>query len=170
MNKNNTVGSGGSVFNIGIILILFILLVIVTGTFSIGPTRSACIDFDDESPSITETRVFNIINLTSNFTLNVVSIVGPSSWPSPSIIVPNGGVTSFYVSSNGFNTTSAEVRLNVNDANRLSVGQLQCTLVNLNSQDKAYFSYVSTTAPIRIFPQQSQYPDKIARLTIYNVL
>ncbi|OXM16777.1 hypothetical protein [Paenibacillus herberti] len=169
MNKNNTEDSGGSKFNLGIILILFILLVIVTCTFSIGSNRPAYIEFDDESSSITDTRVFNIINNTSSLTLNVVSIVGPSSWPTPSIIVPNGGVTSFYVSSNGFNTTRAEVRLNVNSANRVSVGGLQCTLVNLNSQDKAYFSNVSITTPIRAAPQQSQYPENIAKLTIYDV-
>ncbi|MCM3748078.1 hypothetical protein M3223_12010 [Paenibacillus pasadenensis] len=134
---------------IGVILVLFILLVIVTAVFYVRPTE------DDGPIGGLSTRTFSIYNNTSAYTLyatSVSSYATPISQP-PDILYPNGGLNQYNVTASGSKnvTRRAPIVYDVRDEAGVSVGTLQFTLRvrrgGLGSVTATIVD-VSTTAPI----------------------
>lgn len=135
---------------IGVILVLFILLVIVTCVFYVRPTEG-----DDDPIGILATRTFSIYNNTSAYTLyatSVSSYATPISQP-PDILYPNGGLNQYNVTVPGSQniTRRALIVYDVRDEAGVSVGTLRFTLrVRRGGLGSVTASIVdiSTTAPI----------------------
>ncbi|OXM13361.1 hypothetical protein [Paenibacillus herberti] len=145
--------------NMGIILVLFILLVIVTcavNTVNIPPP-------DDGSSSITATRGFDILNNTQNITFDRVSIEGSVAQPYPMSLIPPGveihfNLTSSFTRSTGTVTYIASV-------NNQYVGGLRFSMVSFAGIN-TYFSDVITNGA---FDTSSSFPLLEPLLTIYDL-
>ncbi|SDS31905.1 hypothetical protein SAMN05444162_1218 [Paenibacillaceae bacterium GAS479] len=118
----------GSKSGSGIILILFILLVIVTGTFSSYQRNSDSID--SEANILGSTQGFQIINNTRNHSFIFKATYGERVFPTPSSIIPaNGGINHIELPIRAFTTTRSAVVYDVyNDEFATNVGYLQFTL------------------------------------------
>ncbi|SDS05597.1 hypothetical protein SAMN05444162_0637 [Paenibacillaceae bacterium GAS479] len=109
---------------VGVILVLFILLVIVTQTFSTG-------QMEDDPSSILVTRLFDVVNNSSS-TLVVRSITGRAPEPTPSrTLNPFDGLNQYRMqvpSSGGNSTYTGTVTYDVYRPNSTLAGYFQFTL------------------------------------------
>ncbi|OXM16091.1 hypothetical protein [Paenibacillus herberti] len=150
--KDETVKiSGTSSQSIGIVLVLFILLVIITSV-----SYASQKDNNDDSIGIL-TRTFSIYNNTSNYTLYATSVssnASPISMP-PDILVPIGGLNQYTVNVPGFSTGTrrAPIVYDVRDEANVSVGSVRFTLRIRNGRLSGVSSTivdVSTDAPVNL--------------------
>ncbi|OXM17078.1 hypothetical protein [Paenibacillus herberti] len=145
--------------SIGIILVLFILLAIVTRTFyAVPPHIDPIYPPDDESSSMTSNPGFYITNNTSNIRFNVTLLTDSASPPTPnSFLFPNGGENRFELPTGRLgNTIKGSVRYNAAYSNSaISLGNLFFTLEQTLTKvgyDTYLFSSItgiSSTAPVR---------------------
>ncbi|OXM17035.1 hypothetical protein [Paenibacillus herberti] len=109
---------------VGVILVLFILLVIVTKTFSFG-------QLEDDPSSILVTRLFDVVNNSSS-TLVVRSITGRAPEPTPSrTLNPFDGLNQYRMqapSSGGNSTYRGTVTYDVLRADGTNAGYFRFTL------------------------------------------
>ncbi|SDT48262.1 hypothetical protein SAMN05444162_4506 [Paenibacillaceae bacterium GAS479] len=141
--------SGYTGKSLGVVLVLFILLVIVTSVFYVGQTD------EDDSIDLLATRTFSIYNNTSNYTLYATSVssnANPISIP-PNILLPNGGLNQYTVQVPGFSTGTrrAPIVYDVRDEASISVGSVRFTLRIRNGRLSGVSSTVvdvSTDAPV----------------------
>ncbi|OXM16092.1 hypothetical protein [Paenibacillus herberti] len=159
---SNFKGSG-----IGLILVLFILLVIVTSVFCFGPRGQ---NDDDDPIGVLVTRNYNIYNSTSNYVLvvsTVTSTVSPS--PPPEIRSSPGEYNQFQMTGIRNRTVRGVINYNVLDS--LTGGFVGTLTINIRLRHtggtgfRALIDEVSSTAPIR-WTESEEGID--ASLYIYN--
>ncbi|OXM13658.1 hypothetical protein [Paenibacillus herberti] len=141
----------GSKSSSGIILILFILLVIVTGIVSNivskFPRQSDVIEAQGDVTGTTQG--FDIINNTRNHSFFLRDTYGERVSPTPSFIIPpNGGITHFELPTRAFTTTRVAALYDVYNDFGIIVGYLQFTLESF-SGITAEILGPETTAPIK---------------------
>ncbi|SDS08269.1 hypothetical protein SAMN05444162_0692 [Paenibacillaceae bacterium GAS479] len=102
---------------LGMILVLFILLVIVTNVFSRASNP------DDANPpvGITGTQTFNIENRSTNYRLRFFSRTGPANLPENSTLPP-GTSTAYVVRTSGLSPVYVTTVYNVYDLSNNKVG------------------------------------------------
>ncbi|OXM17080.1 hypothetical protein [Paenibacillus herberti] len=130
-----------------VILILFILLVIFTCTFSKG-TGGGIDEPDDDSSTILITKGYEIFNGTNNIRLNVTSISGEIGDPPSSSIIFPGGVIRFVMTATR-NVTRKYVTFDARNAGdvRIKVGELD-TVFECHIGSDPVIRVTRNTAPI----------------------
>ncbi|OXM16074.1 hypothetical protein [Paenibacillus herberti] len=122
---------------VGVILILFILLVIITCAFPTGQRnncRNNVPDFvpdfvPDDDSNILATRTFNIINNTTSRTFVFISSSRPEVTPTPSAVMsPGGGFNQYELRVVESGVYRVTIRYDVRNVNGASVGSFQFRL------------------------------------------
>ncbi|SDT44767.1 hypothetical protein SAMN05444162_4337 [Paenibacillaceae bacterium GAS479] len=148
MNNKPSSPANSNFSNLGIILILFILLVVVIGSFPKAQKLN-------ETSSVVSTAGFIVRNNTFYYTLVLTGLEGETQLPEI-IFMPPGGSVRFEVPSRAFQTTRANIEYTVlGDYGEL--GKLTFTLVNPIVFPT--FSNIRTTAPINTQNTSTAYPD-----------
>ncbi|WP_141136661.1 hypothetical protein [Paenibacillus herberti] len=125
---------------IGMILVLFILLVIVTSIFCFSP-----IDDDNDSPFVQSTVGFDVVN-NSSYRLRFSTRTGPSSIPSPSNLFP-GESHHYEVRLGDTLTEFVTVTYNVYDQQNTNIGQLVFAMEA--APGSGYFRILKNNSPVR---------------------
>ncbi|OXM15943.1 hypothetical protein [Paenibacillus herberti] len=165
LNKSGISNRNGK--SIGVILVLFILLVIVTRVFNPTRNRNENRTRNGSSSATEEFRRFDIINNTIGYTAVLIGLEGDAGQPTL-IFIPPGGRTSFELLNIPFNLTTATVKYDILNEEGVSVGELNATLYNSSVYIPGYIN-ITTTGPITTRTNYGPSPDFIPQLTIIDV-
>ncbi|SDT44730.1 hypothetical protein SAMN05444162_4334 [Paenibacillaceae bacterium GAS479] len=128
MNYEQVEISNSKGSNMGMILVLFILLVIVTSLFH-TPVGGENLQ-EDNLPGIQSSQGFNVINNTSELLLQSTSFEGDfqSPGPAPHTLQPGGGSYHFEVTGSILGYKSAYAYYNVTSGSYYVVGKVTVTM------------------------------------------
>ncbi|SDT44782.1 hypothetical protein SAMN05444162_4338 [Paenibacillaceae bacterium GAS479] len=161
---NKSVANNRNGISIGVILVLFILLVIVTRVFNPARNRNENRARNSWSSATEEYRRFYIINSTIGYTAVLTGLEGDAGLPTL-IFIPPGGRTSYELLNIPNNLTTAIVKYDIWNEEGISVGELNATLYNSNVYIPGYID-ITTTGPITTRTSYSPSPDFYPQLTI----